>query len=161
MARDIKITGLANKDELLVQPHERFRLYKFALSGAPDGLWVLLLQQAGAQFPDVTLSGNAGQAELWASAAPEVSAHHVLACAKRGVAQANAEAAESDRFFDREARERAEAEAAAKAEAEAAARAGAEAEAAKAALASELDELSFDDELGSDESGGPGEPPAS
>lgn len=161
MARDIKITGLANKDELLEQPRERFLLYKFSLSGAPDGLWVLLLQQAGLQFPDVTLSANAGQAELWASAAPDVSARLVLDCAKRAVAQANAEAAESDRHFDSAAREKADAQAAAAAAAEAEAAARKEAEAAKAALASELDGLDFDEELGLDDGSGTGEPNAS
>ena len=67
MAYEIKITGLANKNELVEQGQKGDRLYKFSLSGAPDGFWVLLLQGAGQQFPDVTLSANADQQELWAS----------------------------------------------------------------------------------------------
>lgn len=107
MPYDLKITGLANKDELKHEGPKDHRLYKFTLSEAPDGFWVLLLQQAGRAFSEVTISGNAGSTELWASADASVSVKQVLADAKRAVAQANVDATASDEQFSRAAKEKA------------------------------------------------------
>lgn len=97
MPYDLKITGLANRDELKRESAKDHRLYKFTLSKAPDNFWVLLLQQAGRGFPDVTISGNAGSTELWVSAPASVSVQKVLDDTKRAVAQANADATASDK----------------------------------------------------------------
>lgn len=129
MAYDLKITGLANKDALKAEGPKAHRLYKFALNQAPDGLWVLLLQQAGRDVPDVTVSGNAGQTELWASANADVSVKRVLEGAKRAVKQANADANASDAQFNRAAEEEA-----------------ASVASFQQQLVAEIDELSFDDD---------------
>lgn len=128
VAYDIKITDLMNKKELVDAGPQDNRLYKFELSEAPSNFWVLLLQRAGHQFKDVTISGNADQTELWASAAGTVSVKHVLDCAKRSVAQANADANESDAQLNRQQREREESLAA-----------------AQQTFVSEVDELDFTD----------------
>lgn len=126
MAYDLKITGLANKDELKREGPKDHRLYKFTLSAPPDNFWVLLLQQAGRAFSEVTISGNAGSTELWASADASVSVKKVLDDAKRAVAQANADANASDAQLGGGARAQA-----------------ATAAAQQQALVQELDELDF------------------
>jgi hypothetical protein len=135
-----KITGLANKKELIEQADQDYRLYKFALNDAPDGFWVLIFQQVGRDYREVTLSGNDGQAELWATASPNLSVKHVLRTAQRAVTQANAEANEANARFNKDEQEKAAREAA-----------------AQARLAAELDELNFD-EPGLDEPIVPAEP---
>jgi ribosomal protein L12E/L44/L45/RPP1/RPP2 len=129
MAYDIKITGLKNRDELLEKGGADHRLYKFELSGSPDNLWVLLLQRAGLEYPEVTISASADQDELWASATSDISVQEVLGTARKAVSLANADANESDRQFNQAA----EAKAAAEAE-------------AKERLVSELDTLSFEED---------------
>jgi hypothetical protein len=129
MAYDLKITGLANRDELVDKGPQDFRLYKFSLNHAPDGFWVLLLQSAGLKMPEVTLSANADQVELWATANADVSVKTVLAKAKQAVSQANADANESDAQFNSKAEEKAAAM-----------------QEAQQALVAELDDLDFSDE---------------
>ncbi len=107
MAYDLKITGLANKDALKQEGAKDHRLYKFALSAAPDGFWVLLLQQAAREAHDVTVSGSAGQTELWATANADVSVKRVLEAAKQAVRSANRDANASDAQFKRAAEEKA------------------------------------------------------
>lgn len=137
MAYDLKITGLANRDELKREGPKDHRLYKFTLSEPPDNFWVLLLQQAAHAFPEVTISGNAGSTELWASADASVSVKKVLDDAKRAVAQANADANASDEQLGRAARERAGAAAI-----------------QQDTLVKELDELDFSEPVPSDGEGG-------
>ncbi len=146
MAYRLTITGLANKHELLKQDSKAYRLYKFALSEPPDGFWVLMLQSAGRDIQDVTLSANQGHLELWASANKAVSVTRVLEAAKGAVRQANSQASDSEEEYKRAA---AEAEAA-KAEME---ERWARAERERAAelagyeqqLVAEIDDLSFED----------------
>jgi hypothetical protein len=128
VSHDLKIIGLLNKDELVEKGPTDNRLYKFELNHKPDGLWVLLLQRAGLQISEVTLSANADQVELWAGAASSLSVKEVLAHAKRAVAQANADASESEALFNKKAQEKADALAA-----------------AQASFVSEVDELDFSD----------------
>jgi len=109
VAYDIKITDLINKKELVDAGTAENRLYKFALNAEPDGFWVLLMQRAGLGYSDVTLSASADQSELWASAAGTISVKVVLNTAKQAVAQANADANESESQFNRAAQEKADA----------------------------------------------------
>lgn len=106
MAYAIAITDLLNKDELKQASPSSTRLYKFSLSGEPDGLWVLLLQQAGYDYPEITLSANKDTDELWASADSDVSVKRILAVCKEAVQKANTNGNESQAQFDRAEQER-------------------------------------------------------
>lgn len=140
MTYDLRITGLANKDDLVREGAGAHRLYKFTLNTPPDSFWVLLLQQAGQRLSDVTVSGNANQTELWASARSDVPVKQVLGAAKQAVAQANVDANESNAQFRRAAAEKADAMRAFEQELKA------PPPEERHQLAAELEQLSFDDE---------------
>lgn len=125
MSYDLKIAGLANKDELVKQGPADHRLFKFLLSKEPDGFWVLLLQHASERTPDVTLSASEKSKELWVSAPGSLSAKVVLERAQGAVQAANADANEAAKRYEKK-------------EEPAAAM-------AHQAFVSELDELSFDE----------------
>lgn len=140
MTYDLRITGLANKDDLVRESAGAHRLYKFTLNAPPDSFWVLLLQQAGQRLSEVTVSGNANQTELWASARSDVPVKQVLGAAKQAVAQANVDANESDAQFRRAAAEKADSMRAFEQELKATPAPQ------RDQLAAEIEQLSFDDE---------------